>query len=198
MTDDPACPVGELLGLARSGDTAAFTALVRRHQRAVYSLALRMLWDRHKAEDLAQEVFMQLHRKLALIRSDDHLVAWLRQVATHRAIDRLRRDSRYEFRSLDADPAVVQELGGERPVDEDPLLQRRLHALIAQLPPAARAVVLLRYQEDMDPVDIAETLEMPLNTVKSHLKRSLASLREKLGGAPEATVQDPTDGASSA
>lgn len=198
MTEDPGCSGGELLGLARSGDAAAFAALVRRHQRTVYSLALRMLWDRHKAEDLAQDVFMQLHRKLALIRSDEHLVFWLRQVATRLAIDRLRRDSRYEFRPLEDDPAFAQEPGGEAPGGGDPLLQHRLRLAVARLPAAARAVVLLRYQEDMDPVDIAEALEMPLNTVKSHLKRSLASLRDELGGAPAAAVRDPADGASPA
>ena len=59
----------------------------------------------------------------------------------------------------------------------DPLLERRLQEMILQLPPMPRAVVLLRYQEDLDPPEIAEVLGMPLNTVKSHLKRSLASLR---------------------
>ena len=63
------------------------------------------------------------------------------------------------------------------------MLQRQLRALIAQLPASARAVVLLRYQEDLDPSEIARTLEMPINTVKSHLKRSLEQLRERLTGA---------------
>jgi RNA polymerase sigma-70 factor (ECF subfamily) len=55
-----------------------------------------------------------------------------------------------------------------------------LSALLQNLTPDARAVVLLRYQEDLDPTDIARTLDMPVNTVKSHLKRSLESLRERL------------------
>jgi RNA polymerase sigma-70 factor (ECF subfamily) len=59
----------------------------------------------------------------------------------------------------------------------DPLLERRLRDLVSRLPPMARAVVLLKYQEDLDPSEIARTLDMPLNTVKSHLQRSLASLR---------------------
>jgi DNA-directed RNA polymerase specialized sigma24 family protein len=74
--------------------------------------------------------------------------------------------------------AVVDEAG-----DIDPLLQRRMAELVAQLAPAARAVVVLRYQEDLDPVDIASTLDMPINTVKSHLKRSLSSLRARVLGA---------------
>jgi DNA-directed RNA polymerase specialized sigma24 family protein len=64
----------------------------------------------------------------------------------------------------------------------DPLLQRHLTLLLEELSPPARAVVLLRYQEDLDPVDIARTLDMPINTVKSHLKRSLQTMRQKTPG----------------
>jgi len=67
--------------------------------------------------------------------------------------------------------------------DGDPLLQRRLRELVGALPPAPRAVIVLRYQEDLDPVEIARTLSMSINTVKSHLKRSLASLRDQVGPA---------------
>src|SRR5262245_20121387 len=68
-----------------------FTAIVRAHQRSVYSLALRMVSDRHEAEDLAQEVFLRLHHHLASLESEVHLIAWLRKVTVHRAIDRLRQ-----------------------------------------------------------------------------------------------------------
>jgi RNA polymerase sigma-70 factor (ECF subfamily) len=66
---------------------------------------------------------------------------------------------------------------------QDPVLQRSLRTLLATLSPPARAGLLLRYQEDLDPVDIAKTLDMSVNTVKSHLKRSLDTLRQGLPGA---------------
>jgi RNA polymerase sigma-70 factor (ECF subfamily) len=166
---------------ARSGDRLAFATLVRNHQRLVYSLALRMLSHRHEAEDLAQDVFLQLHRNLELIQSDRHLLFWLRKVTTNLAIDRLRRDHKHETLPLDDEPDIADE-----PRESDPLLQRRLRALVAALPSDARAVVVLRYQEDMDPTDIAETLEMSINTVKSHLRRSMTALREGFGEAPVA------------
>jgi RNA polymerase sigma-70 factor, ECF subfamily len=134
-----------------------------------------MLSDAHEAEDLAQEVFMQLHRRLTLIESDAHLLFWLRKVTTNMAIDRLRHDRKHRVFPLDDEPGIADE-----PPECDPLLQRRLRALVARLPAAARAVVLLRFQEDMDPIDIAEALEMSINTVKSHLRRSMAVLREGL------------------
>jgi RNA polymerase sigma-70 factor, ECF subfamily len=173
--DEPGV-TAETLSSALAGEPGAFTALVRKHQRLVFSLALRMLMDRHKAEDLAQEVFLQLYRNLAAVESEDHLAFWLRKVTVHRAIDRLRREPKYETVPLDEGIDVATE-----PDDGDPLLQRRLRELVGQLPPAARAVVLLRYQEDLDPIQIAETLSMSINTVKSHLKRSLATLREGVG-----------------
>ena len=175
MGEDDGGDGEELLTRALNGGTTAFRELVIRHQRSVYSLALRMLSDRHQAEDLSQEVFVQLHRNLASIESLAHLTYWLRKVTMNRAIDRLRREPHYETTSLDEALTVAAE--GQ---DVDPLLQRRLHKLIADLPPPARAVVLLRYQEDLDPVEIGRTLQMPVNTVKSHLKRSLAVLRERM------------------
>ena len=181
MSGDGQWTSGDLLTQALAGERAAFSALVRQHQRAVYSLALRMLSDRHAAEDLAQEVFLQLYRNLSAVSSEAHLTFWLRKVTLHRAIDRLRRAPRLES----AAPAELAAAPSETP-PADPLLERRLRELVCELPPAARAVVLLRYQEDLDPVEIARTLRMPLNTVKSHLRRSLAQLRERLGEAADA------------
>ena len=173
----------ELLTRARTGEASAFAGLVRRYQRTVYSIALRMLSDRHRAEDLAQEVFLQLYRALDSIDSDTHLAFWLRKVAVNRAIDRMRQESRHDNQPLTEAEAVAEESA-----EGDPLLQRRMAELLAQLPPAARAVVVLRYQEDLDPVDIASTLDMSINTVKSHLKRSLTLLRARVQGT--AIVED--------
>ncbi len=136
-----------------------------------------MLSDRHRAEDLAQEVFLQLYRSLDSIESDSHLAFWLRKVAVNRSIDRIRQESRHDAEPLTDAEAVTAETD-----DSDPLLQRRMAGLVAQLPPGARAVVVLRYQEDLDPTQIARTLDMSINTVKSHLRRSLSSMRARVLG----------------
>ncbi len=166
----------DLLTRALAGEAAAFGMLVRTHQRSVYSLALRMLSDRHEAEDLAQEVFLGLHRNLSSVQSPAHLIFWLRKVTLNRAIDRLRREPRQTVSLEDAGSLIV-----DATEQRDPLLQRRMRALLAQLPPAPRAVMLLRYQEDLNPNEIARTMNMSVNTVKSHLKRSLTTLRERIG-----------------
>ena len=169
-----AASLDNALARAQRGELAAFRELIRTHQDIVYTLALRMLKVREDAEDLAQEVFVSVHRHLSEIVSEAHLLFWLRRTTCHRAIDRLRRRGAHLPVPLDA---IAQTPTPER--DADPLLERSLRELIARLPPLPRAVVLLRYQEDLDPPDIARTLGMPLNTVKSHLKRSLALLRRR-------------------
>jgi RNA polymerase sigma-70 factor (ECF subfamily) len=165
----------EHLVKARAGDTAALALLIQAHQRSVYTLALRLLGSRELAEDLTQEVFMQLNGNLKSIASNTHLLFWLRKVTSNRAIDQLRRPSRIEMTPLDDELPLIDTADGG-----DPLLQRHLQQLLLELTPSARAVLLLRYQEDLDPVDIARTLEMPINTVKSHLKRSLEILRQRI------------------
>jgi RNA polymerase sigma-70 factor (ECF subfamily) len=175
----------EQLAKARMGDKAALTMLIREHQRSVYSLALRMLGTRDLAEDLTQDVFMQLNANMQSIESNKHLAFWLRKVTTHRAIDQLRRRASLEMAPLEDAAALFSTAEGE-----DPLLQRHLRTLLSTLSPPARAVLLLRYQEDLDPIDIARTLDMPLNTVKSHLKRSLEILRQNVPGAQPARCED--------
>ncbi len=163
---------------ARAGEPAALAALVRAHQRSVYSLALRMLGTRDLAEDLTQEVFMEMNDNLTSIESGEHLTFWLRRVTTNRAIDQLRRRSRIDLTSLDDEPHLFSAAE-----EADPVWQRHLRLLLAELTPDARAVVLLRYQEDLDPMEIGRTLDMSVNTVKSHLKRSLEFMRRTLKGA---------------
>ena len=97
-------------------------------------------------------------------------------------VDRLRRRPRMADLPLDA---AAQLQAPEQ--DADPLVDRRLRELLTRLPPMPRAVLLLRYQEDLDPAEIARALGLPVNTVKSHLRRSLALLR---GRSPEVDARD--------
>ena len=167
----------DLLTQAKTGDQAAFAALVRRHQNMVFSVALHMLRSRPAAEDLAQEVFLELYRSLGKLESDAHVVSWLRRVASHRCIDEIRRRTHRPEFPTDALPDP-----GHAPQTREVFVAEKLQALVANLPARARMVVVLRFQEEMDPTEIAETLDMPVNTVKSHLRRSIAALRERLMG----------------
>ena len=153
-----------------------FRDLVERHQARVFSVAFRFLGDSGAAEEVAQDVFLELHRNLGKLETEDHVAAWLRRVACHRATDALRR------RAARGDQLAQEYQDGMalRPaVPEFIPLMNRVEQLLLTLPPAQRSVMLLRYQEDLEPEDIAIELAMPLATVRSHLQRGTKLLREK-------------------
>jgi RNA polymerase sigma-70 factor (ECF subfamily) len=152
-----------------------FETVVAENQSMVFSIAVSFLRDRQLAEEVSQDVFLQIHGQLRNLESPAHATAWLRRAICHRSIDEIRRRKLRLSVSLDA---VVEPAADESVPDI--LLNDRLRRMVAALPETARMVVILRYQEDLDPSDIAKLLDMPLGTVKSHLHRSLGMLRERL------------------
>jgi RNA polymerase sigma-70 factor (ECF subfamily) len=153
---------------------AEFESAVREHQSMVYSIACNFFHNEAIAEEVAQEVFLQLYQGHRSVATGPHCVAWLRRSTVHRCIDTARRSS---FRQ-----EVHMEFLPEIPVnapETDPLLQESLRRLIASLPEKPRAVMVLRFGEDMDADDIASTLQMPVRTVWSHLQRGISMIREK-------------------
>lgn len=165
----------QVLARLAAGDTSAFAEIVREHQSMVFSLAYHFLRNRSLAEEMAQDVFMSLYRNISTIESPAHLKFWLRQVTSRRCIDHARRQRLRRQVSLEEIPEPAS------PVPlPDPALRHRLDRLVASLPDKPRMILVLRYQEDLEPSEIARVLEIPLNTVKSNLRRSLALLREKL------------------
>lgn len=149
--------------------------LVDEHQSMVFSLALRMTGDRGLAEEIAQDVFLELDRHLAKIESPEHALHWLRRVAMSRSADALRRR---RVRGVYQWVEIDEQHGAVDGAKESPL-GARLERLLATLPEAQRAALVLRYQEDMTPEEIAAALNAPVATVKSHLQRGLKLLRAK-------------------
>lgn len=156
-------------------DNAEFAGLVRKYQGMVYSIAWNYLHNHAVAEDIAQEAFLDLHRALDRIESEEHAMRFLRKVATHRCIDEGRRARNRPRVGLDdvREPGVI-------PKPKDPMLNEALARLVASLPDRSRMMVILRYQEEMEPGEIAVELGIPLGTVKSSLHRALAVLRKRI------------------
>jgi RNA polymerase sigma-70 factor (ECF subfamily) len=153
-----------------------FADLVRIHQGMVFSIAYHYVHDRAVAEEIAQDVFLQLYRHLSSLESEAHAARWLCKVTGHRCIDYVRQ--RRPEVALDEIPEPVSP-----PAPGDPLMAQRLRRMVSSLPPKARIVVVLRYQEDLEPEEIAGVLGWRLNTVKSQLQRSLKMLRQKFDRA---------------
>jgi RNA polymerase sigma-70 factor (ECF subfamily) len=157
-------------------DPEAFREIIDRHKAMVYSLAYHFFQNRALAEDIAQDVYMELFRNLRRIQSDLHLSFWLKQAVTRKCIDYTRRLKHRRYQPLEE---VVEP--GFEPLEEDPLLAEALRRIVTSLPDKMRMVVVLRFQEDLKLSEIAEVLDMPVNTVKTTLRRALARLREKMG-----------------
>lgn len=153
-----------------------FEEIMRRNQAMVYSIAYHFVYDRALAEELAQDVFLQLYRSLDKLDSAEHAAHWLRRVTGHRCIDFVRKRRVEKPVDLDAAPEPAAE-----PRESDPLLRDRLRRLVASLPEKKRLLIILRYQEEMEPEEIARTLRMPARTVRTQLHRTLALLRDKAG-----------------
>jgi RNA polymerase sigma-70 factor, ECF subfamily len=162
-------------------DAAKFRRLVETHQRMVFSIALRITAEPATAEEVAQDTFLELFRSAEKLTSGEHILFWLRRVTVHRATDALRRRLRRpesaaeEWVSEKHDVAALPDDAS----GVDAMTAAKIHDLLAALPEPNRVAVVLRYQEDMTPEEIARLLNQPLATVKSHLQRGLQLLRRK-------------------
>ena len=164
----------------RRGDPRAFEDLVIAYQHRVFGVALRMLRNRSEAEEIAQEVFLRVHRAVEDFRGEAKLSTWLYAITSRLCLNRLasgeRRMAREGEESLerlrgDADPAAHVER-----IELEAALQRA----IPELPEERRIVVVLRDFEGLSYEEIAAALDLPLGTVRSRLHRARTDLKEKL------------------
>jgi RNA polymerase sigma-70 factor (ECF subfamily) len=166
-----------LLLQARAGDRLAFAELVRAYQGSVYSIGLRMLSRRDAAEDLARMSSCScIASSIPSSRSNTGILAAACGLEPRHRLAAARAERRTQ-------PLDEERRSPRRSPTDDPLMSRELIRLLGELAPPARAVMLLRYQEDRDVAEIGAMLDMPVNTVKSHIKRSLTALRGRMIGA---------------
>ncbi len=184
----------EIVALAREGREAAYRELIRRYERPVFSLILRMVRDRQLAEDLSQETFIKALNAIATYRPEFKFSSWIFKIANNAAIDHLRRRE-VDTLSLDGAPnatsqedieATALQVGdkGETPLAE---LEARelgtaIERAIGQLRPEYRSCILLRHVEGLAYEEIAQLLDLPLGTVKTYIHRARHELRGALAG----------------
>jgi RNA polymerase sigma-70 factor (ECF subfamily) len=173
-----------LVSEALAGSQSAFEQIVRRYQRPVISLIVRMVGNRGVAEELAQESFVKAFRNLRGFDVTRRLSSWLFRIAHNTALDWLRR-SRPEVVSLD-DPednasrgALAASAPAADPVEREALGQA-LEAAMRALRPAHRAAVALRYEQDLSFEEIGQVLGVPEVTARSYVHRARKALAEAL------------------
>jgi len=182
-----------LVSRARTGDSEAFRALVVRYQRKVYAVALGIVKDRDLAWDVAQEAFVRVHAHLAEFKGDASFSTWVLRIATHLAIDSVRKERASAKQDLDdvrdADLAgsgegiLATELGRS---PQQNLLRRELAekmtAALAQLPEKHRTILVLREVEGLSYEELAERLAIHKGTVMSRLFHARKKMQALLRG----------------
>ncbi|MGE3401038.1 MAG: RNA polymerase sigma factor [Vicinamibacterales bacterium] len=166
----------ELVDRCRAGDTAAFEELYRRHSGRLFNLVLRMAGSVEAAEDLLQEVFLQVHRKLAGFRGDSTLATWLYRLAMNHCLDYLRgREARMGRVTGSIDEEDAAEPVAPAPVG--PVTRMDLERAIAQLPAGCRAAFLLHDVEGFEHREVAAMLDISEGTSKSQVHKARMKLR---------------------
>ena len=168
----------ELAQRAAGGDMPAFEELYERHNRRVYSLCLRMTGNVSEAEDLAQEAFIQLFRKIGSFRGESAFTTWLHRLTVNQVLMHFRkRNVKLELTTDDGEVPVQIVKGTENP-NQMPVVDRiALERAVAKLPPGYRAVFVLHDIEGYDHSEIAAALHCSVGTSKSQLHKARMKLR---------------------
>jgi len=175
---------GELVSRYLAGDGAAFTALVHRHQRRVYNLAYRMLGREDDANDATQDAFLTALRKLSTFRGEAQFTTWMHRVTVNVCYDVLRKRQREpRLAGPEDDDEPHSELGPAAPDHADAAVAAiDVQRALLQVPLEFRVVLVMHDVQDMAYEDIAETIGVPIGTVKSRLHRGRAALGRLLTG----------------
>jgi RNA polymerase sigma-70 factor (ECF subfamily) len=167
-----------------AGDLKAYGALVDRYRGRIYNLAYRMLGDRDRAEDAAQEAFIRAYRGLKRYRPSGKFAAWLFATASNVCIDRLRQRP---FASASTDETGWRDVPANGPGSgptaayERSEVQGQVHQALGRLPHVQRLAVTLVHIQGLSYDEAAEVMGQPVNTVKSHAHRARKTLKRLLG-----------------
>jgi RNA polymerase sigma-70 factor (ECF subfamily) len=171
----------ELAQKSAGGDGEAFEQLYRRHFRRVYALCLRMLGDPTQAEDLTQDVFVNLFNKIGSFRGESAFTTWLHRMTVNQVLMFFRKASTRSELTTDEGETPVQIVRGTENPNAMPVVDRiALERAIAQLPPGYRTVFILHDVEGHDHDEIAKILEVSEGTSKSQLHKARLKLRTLL------------------
>jgi RNA polymerase sigma-70 factor, ECF subfamily len=181
VTETPRTSDIDLAKRAAEGDMLAFEDLYQRHNRRVYSLCLRMTGNVAEAEDLTQEVFIQLFRKIGSFRGESAFTTWLHRLTVNQVLMHFRkRGVRLEQTTEDGEAPVQIVRGTENPLAMPVVDRIALDNAIAQLPPGYRTVFILHDIEGHEHEEIARMLGCSVGTSKSQLHKARMKLRTLL------------------
>lgn len=176
-------PDAELITLSQQGDKQAFAELVDRYQKRVYTMAVRLLGDMEESRDVAQEAFLRVYRALPRFQKDADFLPWLYTITANIARDRWRRRKREEGAisvPFDETIAAADNRFSPETILEAKDMKQMVEKAVASLPWEYRVAIVLRHIQDLSYKEIAEIMKLPLNTVKTRIRRGRLMLREIL------------------
>jgi RNA polymerase sigma-70 factor, ECF subfamily len=172
----------ECVKRVQRGDTESFEILVRRHQNTTFNLIYRFLGDYDEATDTAQEVFLSVYKSIQQFRGDATFSTWLYRIAfNHASTRRKSLNSKLQRQVALEDDAVLVDCGDNPETSvERKEIQQRVQQALNSLDGDDTQIILLRDLQDVSYEDIAQTLDVPIGTVKSRLHRARQALRTSL------------------
>ena len=179
MTADATKRETRLVLLAQSGDRAALEELFESIQSPLGRYVRAATGERALAEDVLQEVFILIYRKLYWLRDPDLFRPWAYRIASREVVRQLKRRRRWP-EQFDED-FVPEQLAAEDADASEPELAGRLPELLSRVSPASRMVLVLHYLDEMPLAEVADVLGVPVGTTKSRLAYGLAALRREAG-----------------
>ena len=176
----------QLIHRTLSGDDEAFSILVEKYRRRVHTLVWRRVGDFHFAEEVTQDIFLQVHRKLSTLRNPDQFAGWLYVITKRLCQNWHRRNKTAVMRSLEpTNHSEIDEFSyrsyelEQREVEACERRREMVNVLLQKLPEGERTVVALYYLSEMTAQEIGSFLGVSVNTIKSRLQRARKRLRGK-------------------
>lgn len=169
----------EIVKLAKHGDLAAFEKLLFCYEKSIYNYILRLVKQKEDAEDLTQKTFIKLYQSIKTADPDKKFKAWVYKIATNTVYDWFRKRKRSAEVLMENYDIAAETI----PTDEsyykiDSMID--LENALDQIKPCYKSILMLYYQDGLEYLEIADILNLPVNTVKTHLRRAKLALKDKL------------------
>jgi RNA polymerase sigma-70 factor (ECF subfamily) len=191
LADPASDPDVQLMVRVRTGDARAFRELFEKHSRAIVNFAYHFVGHRQRAEEIAQDVFLQIYRAAERYEPTAKFTTWLYRIATNACLNEVRRpEHRHPRRSIEHEPDDERKRAEIAFADPEAIpgdsalagreLEAKIHAVLEDLPPNQRAALLMSRVDGMSYLEVAEALETTESAVKSLVFRATATMRKEL------------------
>jgi RNA polymerase sigma-70 factor (ECF subfamily) len=175
------CTDHELLARVRAGDQRAFAELIDRYKARICHTTLRILGNREDAEEAAQDTFLRAYRGLENFREEAGFSTWIYRICVNTCLNLLESRKRFKAQGIENTPEIeLPHIDSPEYNFEEEDLQNRVFSVAEKLPVKYRTVLVLYHIQHLAYQEIAEILKMPINSVKTHLFRARAMLRERV------------------